>query len=336
MPKKSWGSAAQKRAQQKAAEASARKRRRSLSEILAARKSRAGGSLSVAIKSAAKISKEHDLSGHNRSEANKAAYRASGAEAKKLKVDGSGPTADRVYSTAKRLQAGKFTGKSRKPNRIALGDTQPAKPRPAAKAASPARKSTAGRESIQTLAKRSQNSPNTKGPKQELSAAQKADDAWSAAYSKMSPAQKKTYDNIVMGGGRTDEAGLRDKLRTMRAGPVKDAVLAKANKMQAQRIEQEDKRRIILAQHQRNQAASSKSGGAASPTEIRGLVKSYGGSTAQVVTDQETGDVHLVFQDKPSDFDGLKKQYQKAGFDVVEDDPRSAPHPKWILKKKKR
>lgn len=106
MPKKSWGSIAQKRAQQKAAEASARKRRkrRSLDDILK-RKKRAEGSFSATRKASVKIAREHDLSGANRSDANKAAYRASGGAAKTIRATSSSKTtADRTYSAAKSLQ----------------------------------------------------------------------------------------------------------------------------------------------------------------------------------------------------------------------------------------
>lgn len=130
MPKRSWGSIAQKRAQQKAAEASARKRRkRSLSDILK-RKKRAAGSFSEVRKSSVKIAKEHDLSGHNRSEANKAAYRASAEEAKKIKLAGGSSSADRVYSTAKRLQSTAPRGKAGKAGnrgRVGLSKRSPAK-----------------------------------------------------------------------------------------------------------------------------------------------------------------------------------------------------------------
>ncbi|AHN84018.1 hypothetical protein GJ25_gp007 [Mycobacterium phage Hawkeye] len=127
MPKRSWGSIAQKRAQQKAAEASARKRRkRSLSDILK-RKKRAAGSFSEVRKSSVKIAKEHDLSGHNRSEANKAAYRASGGEAKKIKLAGGSSSADRVYSTAKRLQSTAPRGKAGNRGRVGLSKREPAK-----------------------------------------------------------------------------------------------------------------------------------------------------------------------------------------------------------------
>lgn len=123
MPKRRWGSAAQRAAQKKAALVSARKRRK-----------HAAGSISLAIGPAAAIAREHDLSGHNRSDANKAAYRAAGKASKAIALEqstsGGGqsvPSADRIYSTAKRLQTAKYTGKSGKPNRVVLGE--PAKPK---------------------------------------------------------------------------------------------------------------------------------------------------------------------------------------------------------------
>ncbi|AER49759.1 hypothetical protein NOVA_6 [Mycobacterium phage Nova] len=126
MPKKKvtgaklkWGSAAQKRAQQKAAEASARKRRkRGLQDILK-RKRRAAGSFSEVRKSSVKVAREHDLSGTGHG-ANKEAYRASAAESRKIKAAGGTSSADRVYSTARKLKYTAPRGKAGNQGKVGL------------------------------------------------------------------------------------------------------------------------------------------------------------------------------------------------------------------------
>ncbi|ACI06380.1 VIP2 protein [Mycobacterium phage Gumball] len=126
MPKKKvtgaklkWGSAAQKRAQRKAAEASARKRRkRGLQDILK-RKRRAAGSFSEVRKSSVKVAREHDLSGTGHG-ANKEAYRASAAESRKIKAAGGTSSADRVYSTARKLKYTAPRGKAGNQGKVGL------------------------------------------------------------------------------------------------------------------------------------------------------------------------------------------------------------------------
>ena len=74
---------------------------------------KAAGSLNLAMDSAKRVARAHDLSGHNRSDANKAAYRDASKEARALKAKhgDKAPTADKIYSTAKKMQLGQFTNK---------------------------------------------------------------------------------------------------------------------------------------------------------------------------------------------------------------------------------
>lgn len=93
----------------------------------------AAGKLSLAEGPAREIAKKHDLSGHNRSEANKAAYRECAKYARELKAKygADAPTADRIYSAAKLIQRGGDLGaKIREEEGDGAVKPQPPKPKP--------------------------------------------------------------------------------------------------------------------------------------------------------------------------------------------------------------
>ena len=112
-----WGSAAQKAAQLKAARASAEKRRvhrvaegpASKGDRVALAEASRGGTAKgqVPLSEAAKLAKSHRFTADNKHADNKAAYAEAGRIAKRLKatMGEDAPTADNVYSSAKKLHS---------------------------------------------------------------------------------------------------------------------------------------------------------------------------------------------------------------------------------------
>lgn len=95
----------------------------------------AAGSLSLAMGAAKDIARNHDLSGDNRSDANKAAYRDAGKLARelKLKYGDRAPTADKIYSTAKKMQLGLYTNKAgQRPTKLWPDGKKPVAAKPSA------------------------------------------------------------------------------------------------------------------------------------------------------------------------------------------------------------
>ena len=92
----------------------------------------AAGKLSLAEGPAREIAKKHDLSGHNRSEANKAAYRECAKYARELKAKygADAPTADRIYSAAKLIQRGGDIGAKIRQEEGGGGAPNPPQPKP--------------------------------------------------------------------------------------------------------------------------------------------------------------------------------------------------------------